>query len=73
MNPLVTARYGMMAAENRLSASASRVANWNGSADFDDAHEAVEQIEARQQFSASAKVARFAEDMWQSLLDIQGN
>jgi hypothetical protein len=71
MDPLSTARYGMMAAADRLSASAQRVAAWGGGADVDYAREAVEQIEAKQAFSANAQVVRFADDMWRSLLDIQ--
>jgi flagellar hook protein FlgE len=71
MDPLSIARYGMMTAENKLSASAQRVAAWDGSDGFDYAQEAVTQIEAKQQFSASAKVVSFADDMWRALMDIQ--
>jgi hypothetical protein len=71
MDPLSIARYGMMAASSRLDASARRVAAWNGSDDVDLAQEAVTQIEAKQQFAASAGVARIADKMWSALLDIQ--
>ena len=70
MDPLSIARYGMMTAETRLTASAGRVA---GSGDVDYAKEAVTQIQARQQFVASAKVVGVANDMWRSLLDIQSS
>jgi flagellar basal body rod protein FlgG len=71
MDPLSIARYGMMTAENRLSASASRVASWNGGDDVDLVAETVEQIQAKQQFAASAKVVTIADEMWRSLLDMQ--
>jgi flagellar basal body rod protein FlgG len=69
MDPLSTARYGMMTAQSRLARSADRVANWNGG-DVDLVQETVEQIEARTQFAANAKVVGFASDMWRALMDI---
>jgi flagellar hook protein FlgE len=72
MDPLSIARYGMMSAQDRLARSASRIASWNGdSGDIDLASETVEQIEAKTQFAASAKVVSFADEMWRSLMDIQ--
>lgn len=71
MDPLSTARYGMMAAESRLAASASRVAAWQGGDDVDLVGETVEQVQAKTQFSANAKVVKIADEMWRSLLDIQ--
>ena len=71
MDPLSIARYGMMSAQDRLAKSATRIANWNGGDDIDLAHETVEMIEAKLQFSASAKVVTFADEMWRSLMDIQ--
>jgi flagellar basal body rod protein FlgC len=71
MDPLSTARYGMMAAESRLAASASRIANWNGGGDVDPVRETVEQLQAKLQFMASANVVRVADEMWRSLLDLQ--
>ena len=73
MDPLSTARYGMMAAENRLTASAQRIAGWNGGDDVDVAHEAVGQIQAQQQFTASTKVVRFADEMFRALMDMQSS
>jgi flagellar hook protein FlgE len=69
MDPLSTARYGMIAAASRLAASAARVAAWNGD-DVDLARETVDQIEARQQFIASAKVVGFSDEMWRALMDV---
>jgi flagellar hook protein FlgE len=71
MDPISTARYGMMAASRSLESSASRVAGIAGDAGVDYAAEAVTQIEARQAFSANAGVIRIADKMWRSLLDLQ--
>jgi flagellar basal body rod protein FlgC len=71
MDPLSIARYGMMAASQQLAASASRVAQMSGGDPGDYATEAVNQIEAKQAFSANAHVVRIADEMWQALLDIQ--
>jgi flagellar hook-associated protein FlgK len=71
MDPLSIARYGMMSAQDRLAKSANRVASWSGGDDVDLTHETVEQIEAKQQFAANAKVVSFADEMWRSLMDIQ--
>jgi hypothetical protein len=71
MDPISTARYGMMAASRSLEASASRVATMAGGDSVDYATEAVGQIEAKQAFSANVDVVRIADEMWQSLLDLQ--
>jgi len=65
--PLSIAAAGMQNAANRFEASARRTAT--GSLD-DLAVEAVEQIRARQDFSANAAVARTADEMTGTLLDI---
>ena len=71
MDPISTARYGMMAASQQLAASASRVAASTGDSSVDYASEAVNQIEAKQAFTANARVIRVADEMWQALLDVQ--
>jgi flagellar hook protein FlgE len=72
MDPLSIARYGMMAAEQRLTASAGRVAAMiSPDSNLDYAGEAVEQIQARQAFAANVGVIKVADEMWQSLLDLQ--
>jgi flagellar hook protein FlgE len=71
MDPISTARYGMMAATRSLEASASRVAGMAGDDSVDYAKEAVGQIEAKQAFSANVGVIKIADKMWQSLLDLQ--
>ena len=72
MDPISTARYGMMAASRQLADSASRVANLQGDPN-DYATEAVDQIEARQSFKANVQVIKVADEMWDSLLSIQGD
>jgi flagellar hook protein FlgE len=71
MDPISTARYGMMAATRSLEASASRVAGRAGDDSVDYASEAVTQIEAKQAFSANVGVIKIADKMWRSLLDLQ--
>ena len=70
MDPISTARYGMMAATRQLSASATRIAGGAGG-DVDYASEAVSQIEASQAFRADVGVIKVADQMWESLLDLQ--
>lgn len=65
--PLSTAAAGMQTAAARFEASARRTAS--GSLD-NLAVEAVEQVRARQDFSANAAVARTADEMTGTLLDI---
>jgi len=71
MDPISTARYGMMAATQRLNASASRVAGMSGDSSVDYATEAVTQIEAKQSFKAGVAVIKVADQMMQALLDLQ--
>jgi flagellar hook protein FlgE len=68
MDPISTARYGMMAATRQLEGAANRIA---GGGDVDYAGEAVNQIEAKQAFKADVGVIKVADEMWQSLLDLQ--
>ena len=68
MDPISTARYGMMAATQQLNASANRIA---GGGDVDYGTEAVNTIEAKQAFTANVGVIKVADEMWQSLLDLQ--
>jgi hypothetical protein len=65
--PLSIAAAGMQNAANRFEASARRTAS--GSPD-DLAVEAVEQIRAKQDFSANAAVIRTADEMTGTLLDV---
>lgn len=71
MDPISIARYGMMAATQQLTASASRIAGAGFGGDIDYASEAVTQIEASTAFKADVGVIKVADKMWQSLLDLQ--
>ena len=71
MDPLITARAGVMTAERRFAESAGRVARMGSDEPVDLVHEAVEQIQARTQFAASAQIVRFSDEMWRALLHIQ--
>lgn len=72
MDPISTARYGLMAASRRFETSAVNVAQMGvEGADVDVAGEMVEMISAKTAFSANLSVIRFAQDMWDSLLDLQ--
>jgi flagellar hook protein FlgE len=71
MDPISTARYGMMAATQQLTASANRIAAGGASGDVDYGAEAVNQIEASQSFKADVGVIKVADEMWQSLLNLQ--
>ena len=71
MDPISTARYGLMAASAQLSTSASRIAVGGATGDVDYAREAVTQVEAEQGFKADVAVIRVADSMWQSLLNLQ--
>ena len=71
MNPIATAQYGLFAAAHRFEASAQRTAQMSDpAADVDYAHEAVERITARHEFSANLAVIRTADRMFDSLLDV---
>lgn len=71
MDPIATARYGLMAAERKFSDSASRVARMAGDDSVDYATEAVAQIQAKQAFKANAGVIKVADEMFDALLDLQ--
>lgn len=73
MDPISTARYGLMAASRRFETSAVNVATMGveGEPDVDLAEETVDMIEAKTAFSANIQVIKFAQDMWDSLLQLQ--
>jgi flagellar hook protein FlgE len=77
MDPISIARYGMMAATQQLTASATRIAGAGigapGDGNVDYAQEAVTQIQASAAFKADVGVIKVADKMWQSLLDIQAS
>jgi flagellar hook protein FlgE len=76
MQALSIAASGMMAAADRLNASAQRVAASDaraaeGSNDVDYVKERTDQIGAATSFKANAAVVRTAEAMSQQLLDLK--
>ena len=71
MDPIVTARYGLMAASRRFEASAVQIANMRSDEGVDLGREVVEMVQAKHTFSANLSVIRFAQDMWDSLLRLQ--
>lgn len=72
MDPIATARYGLMAATQRFESSAVRIATQGvEGSDVDVGQEMVGMIEAKTAFSANISVIKFAQDMWDSLLDLQ--
>ena len=71
MDVLVHALKGLMAADRKFGAAASRIVQSPADPQIDLARETVEMVEAKQAFSANVKVIRFADDMWRALMDIQ--
>jgi flagellar hook protein FlgE len=72
MDPIATARYGLMAATKSFETSAVRIATQGvEGSDVDVGQEMVGMIEAKTAFSANISVIKFAQDMWDSLLDLQ--
>ena len=70
MDPVSTARYGMITAENQITASASRIAQMTVPGhEVDLGQEFAGQIEAKEQFTASAQVVQFSGEMWRSLIE----
>ena len=73
MDPIATARYGLMAASQRFEASATQIVQGGASDAGDLAEGIIGLTQAKTAFKANATVIRFAQDMWDSLLDIQSD
>jgi flagellar hook protein FlgE len=74
MDPISTARYGMLAASQKFEASATRIAGSGGDGDSADlGSQMVGLTEAKTAFKANVAVVRFAQDMWDSLLQLQSH
>lgn len=72
MNPIVTAQYGLLAASRQFEASATKIAT-QGQADAGDLAEGLVGLtQAKTAFKANAAVIRIADEMWDSLLSLQG-
>jgi len=71
MNAMITAQYGMLAASRRFEASAQRTVQFGTpGSDVDLGREVVEQVMAKQEFSANLGVIRTADQMTNALLDL---
>ncbi len=71
MDPISTARYGMMAASRSFAAAAEEVAGFTANPDADLVGSVVGMTQAKHAFSANLNVIRFAQDMWDDLLALQ--
>jgi len=70
MDPIATARYGMMAATQRLEAAAGRIAA-NGADGPDFVRDMAGLVETKTQFKAQVKVIEIADEMWSALIGLQ--
>jgi flagellar basal body rod protein FlgB len=71
MDPIATARYGLMAASRRFETAATEVSRMGGDQPVDVEGAMVEMVQAKAAFSANISVVKFSQEMWDSLLDIQ--
>ena len=71
MDPIATARYGLMAASRRFETAAVEVSRMGGDQPVDVEGAMVEMIQSTHAFSANLSVIKFSQEMWDSLLDIQ--
>jgi hypothetical protein len=72
MDPIATARYGLMAASRRFETAAVEVSQMGGDKPVDVEGAMVDMIQSKAAFSANLSVIRFSQDMWDSLLKTQG-
>jgi hypothetical protein len=72
MDPIATARYGMMAATQRLEAAAGRIAT-GGVDGADFAEDVTGLAEIKTQFKAQVKVIEIANEMWRDLIGLQAS
>ena len=71
MDPISTARYGMMAASRQFERAAAQVVGATDGSHSDLVSGMVGMVQAKQAFAANVTVARFAQEMWDSLLRLQ--
>lgn len=72
MDPISTARYGMMAATRRFETAATEVARMGGDQPIDVEGAMVEMIQSKHAFSANLSVISTSKEMWDALLSVQG-
>jgi flagellar hook-associated protein FlgK len=73
MDPIATARYGLMAATRRFENAAQTVAQMGGDQPVDIEGATVDMIQSKHAFSANLSVISTSKDMWDALLDIQAD
>jgi hypothetical protein len=71
MDPIATARYGLMAASRRFETAAVEVSRMGGDEPVDVEGAMVDMIQSKAAFSANLSVIKFSQDMWDSLLKMQ--
>lgn len=71
MDPIATARYGLLAASRRFETAATEVANMGGDQPVDVEGAMVEMIQSKHAFSANLSVISTSKEMWDALLEIQ--
>ena len=71
MDPIATARYGLMAASRRFETAAVEVSRMGGDEPVDVEGAMVDMIQSKAAFSANLSVIEFSQDMWDSQLKIQ--
>lgn len=71
MDPISTARYGLMAASRRFETAAVEISQMGGDQPVDVEGAMVEMIQSRHAFSANLSVIAFSQEMWDALLKIQ--
>ena len=71
MDPISTARYGLMAASRRFETAAVEVSQMGGDQPVDVEGAMVEMISAKHAFSANLSVIGTSKEMWDALLEIQ--
>lgn len=72
MDPIATARYGLMAATRRFETAAVEISRMGGEQSVDVEGAMVEMIQSKTAFKANLSVIGTAKEMWDALLDIQG-
>ena len=71
MDPIATARYGLMAASRRFETAAVEVSRMGGDEPVDVEGAMVQMIQSKHAFSANLSVISYSQEMWDSLLKIQ--
>lgn len=71
MDPISTARYGLLAASRRFETAAVDVSRMGGDEPVNVEGAMVEMVQAKTAFKANLSVIATSNEMWDALLDIQ--